>query len=296
MDVLSFFDGIACLREALKRANISVSSYYAAEISKPSIRVAQKNHSDIIQLGDVNNIHFTNHGMEVDESGSSMRCIGKPFRLIAGGSPCQDISNLNKKKEGLKGKKSSLFYKFLEAKEHYKDAYFLLENVSGTDTKIITKELKVRPIKLDSQWVIPQTRNRYYWTNIPVNSLPKRTTLTLQDILEENVDDRYYQTEAWNTWWLANRDFQLDKSYSTLNAKKAGCLTARMYASWNGNFIQDERGIRRLTPIECERLQTLPDNYTEGIRESERYKALGDCWTVDIITHILKHIPENKRM
>lgn len=276
MNVLSQFDGISCLQVALERAKKKVNKYYASEINKYSIQVTQKNYPNTIQLGDVRSIDFDSLG-RID--------------LLGGGSPCQDISNLNKRKEGLKGKKSSLFYKFLEAKEAFPNAYFLLENVSGTDTSKITRELKVRPIKLDSNWVVPQNRNRYYWTNIPVNSLPEKMHKKLTDILEKEVDERFYQNESWLKWWEKNKDFQLEKGYSTLNADKAGCLTARMYASWNGNFIEDSRGIRRLTVTECERLQTLPDGYTNCIPDKWAYHALGDCWTVDIVVHILKHIP-----
>ena len=277
MNVLSLFDGISCLQIAMERLGLSINNYYASEIDKNSIKVTQSNYPKTIQLGDVNDIDF-NSFQNID--------------LLGGGSPCQDISNLNKKKKGLKGAKSSLFYKFIEAKEKLNPPWWLLENVSGTDTNIITRELKKRPIKMDSNWVTPQNRNRYYWTNIPVNSLPQRRKTKLSDILEIKIEDKYYQSEAWNIWWLANKDFQLSKSYSTLNANKAGCLTARMYASWNGNFIQDEKGIRRLTVVECERLQTIPDHYTKGISDTAAYKALGDCWTVDIVAHILNHIPK----
>lgn len=277
MNVLSQFDGISCLQVALERAGHKVEKYYASEINKHSMKVTQHHYPKTIQLGNVNDINFNNLG-HID--------------LIGAGSPCQDISNLNKKKEGLKGRKSSLFYKFLEAKEAHPNAYYLLENVSGTDTKVITRELKKRPIKLDSNWVSAQNRNRLYWTNIPVNDLPKRKRILLSDILEEKVDEKYYCTEAWNTWWTVNKEFQLSKGYSTLNAQRAACLTARMYASWNGNFIQDSHGIRRLTHVECERLQTLPDGYTKMISDAAAYSALGDCWTVDIVAFILSFIPK----
>jgi len=71
-------------------------------------------------------------------------------------------------------------------------------------------------------------------------------------------------------------------------------LTARQYASWRGNYIEDSFGIRKLTPIECERLQTLHDNYTEGISDTQRYKCIGNGWTVDVISHIFSFI-EQKR-
>jgi len=290
MNVLSLFDGISCLQIALERIGVKVDRYYASEINKHSIKVTQTNYPNTIQLGDVNNIHFSNESIQL--IGESKLTISDKIDLIGGGSPCQDNSNLNKKKLGLKGAKSSLFYKFLEAKEAYPNAYYLLENVSGVATNDITRELKKRPIKLDSNWLTPQNRNRLYWTNIPVNTLPKRKNILLADILEESPHDKYYQNEGWLTWWLANKDFQLEKGYSTLNAQRAGCLTARMYASWNGNFIQDEKGIRRLTTIECERLQTIPDGYTSSISDKWAYHALGDCWTVDIIAHILKHMKD----
>lgn len=292
MNVLSVFDGISCGQLALQRAEIKVDNYYASEINKHSIKVTKTNFPRTHIMGDVLDIFFYEKHFEIKNGDSWLECDHGGINILLGGSPCQDISNLNQKKEGLKGKKSSLFYKFLEAKEAYKNAWYLLENVSGTDTKIITKELKKRPIRLDSNWLVPQNRNRYYWTNIPVNSLPIRKKIILQDILENEVDQKYYQTEGWNVWWEKNKKFQLDKGYSTLNATRAGCLTARMYASWNGNFIQDERGIRRLSTIECERLQTIPDGYTASITDKWAYHCLGDCWTVDIVAHILKHIPK----
>lgn len=276
MNVLSTFDGISCLQLALLRAKIKVDKYFASEIDQYAIQVTQKNFPNTIQLGDVNSIDY-------DSLGS--------IDFLGGGSPCQDISSLNKKRMGLDGVKSSLFWNFVEAKERLNPKAWLLENVSGNETARITSILKTRPIKLNSNYVSPQNRKRLYWTNIPVNSLPQRKTITLQDILETNVNEKYYQNENWLTWWLANKDFQLSKKYSTLNAKRAACLTARMYTSWNGNFIQDDKGIRRLTTVECERLQTIPDGYTSCIPDNHAYKALGNCWTVDIITHILKHIP-----
>lgn len=277
MNVLSLFDGISCLQLALKRANAAYDNYYASEINPHSIKVTQHNFPNTIQLGDVNEINW-----------DKLPAID----LLAGGSPCQDISNLNKHKNGLKGNKSSLFYKFKEAREAFPNAYYLLENVEGTDSKRITQELKRKPIKWNSNWLTPQNRNRLYWTNIPVNTLPDKKRISLADILQpaHEIDNRFYQKENWLTWWIANKDFQLEKGYSTLNADKAGCLTARMYASWNGNFIQDERGIRRLTVMECERLQTIPDNYTACISDKWAYHAIGDAWTVDIIAHILKHM------
>jgi len=67
---------------------------------------------------------------------------------------------------------------------------------------------------------------------------------------------------------------------------KSNCLTAA-----NFDYMRYEHPTyRKLTPIECERLQTLPDNYTEGVSNTQRYKGLGNGWTVDVIVHILQGI------
>lgn len=68
---------------------------------------------------------------------------------------------------------------------------------------------------------------------------------------------------------------------------KSNCLTAISHEyCWYDGYI-----VRKLTPIECERLQTFPDNYTAGVSNSQRYKMIGNSWTVDVISHILKNIP-----
>jgi len=279
MNVLSLFDGMSCGQIALERANVSVCRYFASEIEQQSIKVTQSNFPNTIQLGDIYQVN-SNDLPKID--------------LIIGGSPCQDISNLSKFKLGLDGNKSSLFYQYWRMWQETKPKYFLLENVVGNKKAIrtITKLMGVRPIKISSNWVSAQNRMRYYWTNIPVNSVPEKKRIKLKDILEENVDEKYYQNDGWLKWWQKNSEFQLAKGYSTLNADIAACLTKRMYASWNGNFIQDKKGIRRLTPIECERLQTVPDKYTEAADDKYRYEMLGNGWTVDIIAYILKHIPQ----
>lgn len=280
-NVLSLFDGISCLQVALRRAGIPIGAYYASEINSYAINVTQDNFPLTIQLGDVNTINW-----------DSLPKID----LLAGGSPCQDISNLNKKREGLNGKNSSLFWKFVDAKNKLQsknsNLYWLLENVRGTATKEISRHLGVRrPNYLNSNLIVPQDRNRCYWTNIPLNTIPMRKRSVLSDLLESSPSDEYYLNASWLTWWSNNKEFQLNKGYSRLNPDRAACLTKRMYASWNGNFIEDSKGIRKLTRNECERLQTLPDNYTKCIPLKHAYEALGNCWTVDIVTHILNHIP-----
>lgn len=275
MNVLSLFDGISCLQLALQKAGIEYTNYYASEINKDAIKVTQHHFPGTIQLGDVREIDF--------DSLPEMDFIGC-------GSPCQDISGLNNNGKGLLGEKSSLFYYFKKAKEKWPNAKFIAEQVQGKGSRLISSELKIRPMKLNSLLVTPQKRNRLYWSNIGVRELPRRSTLLLKDILEENVDLKYYQSAGWLVWWDKNSAHQIERSFSSINADYAYCLTARMYASWQGNFWKDERGIRRLTPIECERLQTIPDGYTSMISDNKAYEAIGNGWTVDIVAHILKYL------
>lgn len=277
MNVLSLFDGMSCGQIALERAGVKVDNYFASEIDKYAIKVTQHNYPNTIQLGDI--IKIKSEALPTID-------------LLIGGSPCQDISNLNKFKKGLDGEKSGLFYQYYRLWKELNPLYFFLENVSGSTSAIskISKIMGVHPIRLNSNLVSAQNRKRLYWTNIPIMSLPQNNYIALSDILDLQVDDKYYQSEGWLRWWQENKQFQLKKKYSSLNAKIASCLTKRMYASWNGNFIKDDKGIRRLTPTECEKLQTVTIGYTSVVDDKFRYEILGNGWTVDVISHFFKHI------
>jgi len=278
MNVLSLFDGMSCGQIALGRAGLKVDNYYASEIDKHAIKVTMNNYPNTIQLGNV-----------VDTKGSDLPNID----LLIGGSPCQDISNLNKFKMGLGGDKSSLFYQYWRMWQETKPKYFLLENVAGNKSAIasITKLMGVRPIKICSSWVCAQTRMRYYWTNIPVNTLPQRTNTKLVDILEAIVDEKYFLKDGRLKWLLgASGQRSLNKRFVGIDTDLAGCITKRSEGSWNCTYVTQNGRIRTLTPIEYERLQTVPDNYTSCVDDKHRYEMLGNGWTVDIIAYILKHI------
>lgn len=297
MNVLSLFDGMSCGQIALERAEIKVDNYFASEIEAESIKVTQFNYPKTIQLGDIKNISYTNGGIEIDESFSKIRVIGASIDLIIGGSPCQDISNLSKFQLGLDGEKSSLFYQYwrlyTEVKKVNPKVLFLLENVAGNKEAIrsITKIMGVRPIKISSNWVSAQNRMRYYWTNIPVNSLPSKKRITLGDILQKNVDERYFLKEGRLKWLTSESGAKsVSKRFTGIDPDKAGCLTKRGEKSWNCTYVTQNNKIRTLTPIEYERLQTVPDNYTSIVEDKFRYEMLGNGWTVDIVSHIFKHI------
>jgi site-specific DNA-cytosine methylase len=278
MRVLSLFDGISCGRVALQKAGITPEIYYASEIDKYAIKVSEKNYPDIVRLGDVREI--------------------KPFKvdLLIGGSPCQDLSIAKKNRKGLEGERSGLFWEYVRLWKECEPTYFILENVasmSKKDRDTITKTLGVEPILFNASLVSAQSRKRLFWTNIKV-TLPEDKGILLKDILESNaeVDDRmvsngkaYTLTASYNGAIVENsikrkqrtmvRIKELEKS-TTLSNGGAGLVKADT--------------VRKLTPVECERLQCLPDNYTEGISNTQRYKCLGNGFNAEVIAHILSSI------
>jgi len=289
LNVLSLFDGMSAGMIALERAGIEVDNYFASEIDKHAIKVSKSNWSNIIHIGDVTKVSYS-QGVLYTESGQ----YAVKIDLLIGGSPCQSLSNLGDG-SGLEGK-SGLFYHYLRIKEEIEaensELKFLLENVVGKKSGIdeISNLMKVDAVLFNSNLVSAQNRARYYWTNIKFE-IPSDKGLVVKDILEEDVPELSILTPGRAKWVVSGSGKQcFDKRYAILDPIKANCLTARSDASWNSNYVTREGQITRLTPIEYERLQTVPDNYTSCVRTSERYKMLGNGWTVDVIVEIIKSL------
>jgi len=291
LNVLSLFDGISCGRVALDRAGIKVDNYYASEIDKHAIAVSKDNWKDIIHIGDVTKVSYKD-GVLYTESGNYN--VGK-IDLVLGGSSCQSISNLGNK-EGLEGK-SGLFYHWLRIKNEVNPKYFLLENVVGKKSSLdeISRLVGVEPIKICSSLFSAQSRARLYWTNIEVSNKYPVTSPNLVDILVSWPGAESILTEGRLRWLLSDKGQAcVAKRYANINPTKAACLTARSDASWNCNYIEKNGQYRKLSCVEYERLQTLPDNYSMSVHTRERYKSIGNGWTVDVIAHILKGIVTDK--
>ena len=412
MNVLSLFDGMSCGQQALERAGIKVENYFASEIDKYAIQVAMANYPNTKQLGSV-----------VDLNGFDLPKID----LLIGGSPCQSFSFAGKRK-GMSTKdeqeiltlehylelksqgfefegQSYLFWEFMRLLNETKPKYFLLENVKMSkkwkDT--LSKAIGVEPILINSNLLSAQNRQRLYWTNIPNIEQPEDKGILLKDIIEHEVDDKYFLSEK-SMAWLNNRieekhkfipripnsieksnclkvggkgvddlivhnmmprsstngnggsghlsrndgktycldtgrtnaieivagTFRYDKGHEWRDDGKTGTLTTlgsrtnsgsihikseqiEIIATQIGNSEQfgnsiNDKGkaftlrkgnpngliinnkIRRLTPLECERLQTVKDNYTNFVSDTQRYRMLGNGWTVDVIAHIFKYI------
>ena len=417
MKVLSLFDGMSCGQLALNRLGIKVDKYYASEIDKFAIQVTQANFPETIQVGDVCNLKAEDY-QDID--------------LILAGSPCQGFSFAGKQL-AFDDPRSALFFEFIRLLKEIKPKYFLLENVKMKKEflEVITDQVsacypefqgkdlfggKIEPILINSALVSAQSRQRYYWTNIPNIEQPEDLGIVLRDILEddgqadlvgnggreafkENIQKGTCLTardwKGWNTYGMTGvqttpkqvgvasdinghdilkRVYSPDGKSPTLNAGgggnrepkvvSGGALRARSKdkdgknigwketkpkqmlelrkdekanavstvskdsivvsektnqinpskkASGRQPYIQErvfhkdgkshaltesfaertnvgehnELTWRKLTPLECERLQTVPDNYTNHVSKTQRYKMLGNGWTVSVISHIL---------
>jgi len=175
MKVLSLFDGISCARVALNRAGLKVREYYASEIDKYAIEIAQKNYPDTVQMGDIKNLLTNYTGHRFDN-----------IDLLIGGSPCQDLSIAKAGRKGLKGERSGLFYEYVRILQEVKPKYFILENVASMPKEAqetITKLLGVEPIMINAALVSAQNRKRLFWTNIKGITEPEDKEIMLKDIL-----------------------------------------------------------------------------------------------------------------
>ena len=416
MKVLSLFDGMSCGQIALDQLGIPVETYYASEIDKYAIQVTQANYPNTIQVGDVCNLNSKDFA-DVD--------------LIMGGSPCQGFSFAGKQL-AFDDPRSALFFEFIRLLKAIKPRYFLLENVRMKKEflDIISQEVSkcypemafgIEPILINSSLLSAQSRQRYYWTNIPNIQQPEDRGIVLRDILENDVGNelsdkaivdkpkqvgmasdikghdilrRVYSPEGksptLNSMGGGNREPKVaivnkkvnlkkyndeiainprnfggkgyvgtdeksvaltqpsgnnatlvrvkeeeepkvavsskrheiieknlgdritdetliigssqknaylgkDKSSSLTEAMGKGGGHVPMVRGKDSVAVNEDLTWRKLSCLECERLQTVPDNYTNHVSNTQRYKMLGNGWTVEVIKHILKNVINNEK-
>ena len=309
MRLLSLFDGISCGMLAIQRAGIPVENYDAFEIDKYAVTVSKNNFPDIVHHGNVFDGDFTKF---------------KGYDLLLGGSPCTYWSIAKRRETTSDGVGVKLFMEYVRALYESECKYFLYENNYSIHKNIkafISEQLGVEPIMINSALVSGQQRKRCYWTNIPNITQPEDKCIKLEDVLEKGISVNAEQTgksrtlkAQYSNTSLANAA-RKDNLAATMVAEPIrigqfgnGGLGERIYSVHGKSVSLKANGggggaktglykidlpdgdyiIRKLTPVEAERLQTLPDNYTEGISNTQRYKCIGNGWTVDVITHILK--------
>lgn len=321
-NVVSFFDGISCAQQVLKEIEIDIDMYYSFEIDNKAIEITQNNFPNTIQLGDVTLI-----------TENLLSTLPK-IDFVFAGFPCQDISVAGKQ-EGLKGKRSGLFYNFNESlewllKNNNPDIQFLVENVGGLtkdDRTKIEDCLGVKGIFLDSAMFSAQRRKRWYWTNIEQNKAYSECDDVLNDILENKRRIEFKTPEKMTKVYSLLSEGQNWRKLPLNNEERIKIEEARQRYRDRGKQVGGESGswklhskkeksitltstgikqkltrfvfkdnfgdIRYPTPIECERLQGLPDNYTKGLKTNERYKLIGNGWNIPTIKHLLKNINTN---
>jgi len=242
MKVLSLFDGMSCGQLALNRLGIKVDKYYASEIDKYAIQVTQANFPETIQIGDV-----------CDVKGKDYQDID----IIFAGSPCQGFSQAGK---GLAfdDPRSALFFEFIRLLKEIKPKYFLLENVKMKKEwlQIITEQVSacypeytnsnnlfgggIEPILINSSLLSAQSRQRYYWTNIPNVEQPEERGIVLRDILEDQPQDPTLMSDKFVAR-NGDRNCMIDKT-----KEKAHNLSAMEYVKngRQGNYLAcDENGV-----------------------------------------------------
>jgi DNA (cytosine-5)-methyltransferase 3A len=294
-NVLSLFDGISCGRVALQRAGICCANYYASEIDKYAMRVTQHRYPSTIQLGSV-----------IDVTKDQLPKID----LLLGGSPCQGFSFAGKGLN-LEDPRSKLFFEYVRILNECQPKYFLLENVRMKKEcmDVITEYLQVEPVLINSSLFSAQDRKRLYWTNIPLHPIEDRK-IYLKDILHvdppiqlflsEEIANRYQENP--NKKIVQNKSCVIGRlsKYQGDRVFDASCKASSLSASGGNNgagscnliFDPNNNRLRKLSVTECERLQTLPDEYTNvpDVPTTQRYKTIGNGWTIDVIAHILKGV------
>ena len=308
LNVLSLFDGLSCGQIALERAGIKVANYFASEIDKHAISVTLNNYPKTIQIGDVRGVSFKDG---VLTTGVGAFEIGKIDILFAG-SPCQGFS-MSGKQLAFDDPRSSLYFEFERLKREINPSYWLLENVKMKQEfkDVITERLGVSPVSINSKVVSAQSRGREYWTNIEF-TLPEDRGIKVEDILDNYTGNTISNTEVKLQLDVLLQTSKYSKNYSWCYDSTGRILVTRpdglkiqrigriafgqhqteIVMCFTTPYIFDGETIRKVTLSECERLQTVPVGYTSCVSDSQRYKMLGNGWTVDVVAHIFKGIKE----
>lgn len=299
MIVLSLFDGISCGQQALKELGVKCKMYLASEIDKKSIGIAKKNFPDTVHIGDVRNISFSENILKT-EKGSFY--IDDDVLLLAG-SPCQGFS-FNGKMLNFEDPRSRLYFNFLELYRSIKPRFFLLENVPMKQecVDIINSDLGHEGEEIDSSHFTAQRRKRIYWSNLKIESHPEGEKPVIEDII---FDDSYKnfthprisitkkKCKNYVQWDISGKGYKSQQDRAHYKNTQM-CTIPHANAQTKVNIVVDyEKDIyRRLHPVEGERLQGLPDHYTEliNISDSQRISAIGNGWNVPTVKHILKGI------
>lgn len=282
MNVLSLFNGMNTGRQALENVGIKVNKYYSSEIKPYAIELTQYHFPDTIQVGDVTKWRE----WDID---------WKSIDLVLSGSPCQDLSAAGKR-AGINGKKSSLFFTFVEILEHIKslnpNVLFLQENVgsaSKLDVGIMSRALGVYPVRINSSLLTAQLRDRYYWSNIKT----KKTMFDLVTDIPQPKDKGIFLKDIITSGEVEiNKHTCLNTLSGAMENSKQEYLLHRNETTGMITLIKENEKVRTVNKVEMCRLQGFPDNYCDILTSKKAGSLLGDGWTLPIIEHIFKFIKQ----
>lgn len=320
INVLSLFDGISCAKLALVKNEIPVSNYYSGEISGPALKIQNYNFSadtSFHPIGDVTKINGADYA----------HC----HFVVAGSPCTQLSSVNSVDRSGLDGKDSSLFYEFVrivkeikEAKPEGEKLFVLLENVASMPksekikiTEALSEALgeEIEPIRIDSALIAPAHRRRLYWSNLSGLTAPHVVQFSFQDILENGFTDKekanvilsnnvtltngltrhfkrsignvVYQSESFAKLPTEQKLYEYSIQLKNSGYKGQAGSAFDEYAYSNGYY-------RLPSVLESERMMTIPEGHVSKVPDvsrTEKHKAIGLSFTVDVVAHLLKDLP-----
>lgn len=287
--VLSLCGGIETGLLALQQLGISIKEYHTYEILPEAIAVSQYHFPWIVHHGDLIGADFTPY---------------KGFDLVIGGMCCQSLSRVRIEDKsvnnGLLGK-SGIVYELRRALDTIQPKWFMAENVvpsNKNDLGELNRIMGVSGILINSNRFSAQDRERYYWTNIPIGKIPENNPLVLKDVMENKVHDKYFYKKNFtildmnkkicarlevNTMEMSKRVYNPAFKCATLTCVNGG---------YNEKKVLDNGRPRKLTELEYERLQGLPDGFTDikmddrKLSYSKRCSLCGNAWTLPVVKHI----------
>ncbi|MCA9339289.1 MAG: DNA cytosine methyltransferase [Candidatus Saccharibacteria bacterium] len=308
MVVLSLFDGPSTGLAALKDAGIKVDKYFASEIDPHAIKVSAKNHPEVVQVGSVEDLFYKDGCLftgKWDADTRSYRDVQFIYNgvidLLIGGSPCQGFSKSGKNL-GFDDPRSRLFWHYARIMYEVGPKWFLLENVKMKKEwrDIISEELNIEPILLNSSLLSAQNRERYYWANWKITP-PADRGIVLAEVLQDQVD-RSLRVPNIRPYVIRRRGVKhvrpcairgrynsegvTEQRLEVREDVKANAVTTVSKDS----LVMVSETVRRYSITELERLQTLPDGYTEGVSETQRRKMIGNGWTMKMISEIFSQM------
>lgn len=275
---------------ALLKLGIPIREYHTYEILPEAIAVSKYHFPWVIHHGDLYEADF--HQFQ-------------RFDLLLAGTNCQSLSRCRIEDKsvnsGLDGT-SKIFFKAVEALKVIQPKYFMFENVipsSDEDLETMTKCIGVEPVLINSEIFSAQSRERYYWTNISLGDFPKESSLVLEDVMEKNVNEKYFYKQDFNILDMNKRvcaelkvnTFQMLRRI--YNPKFKCCTLTCVRGGYQEKKVFDNGRPRKLTEIEYERLQGLPDNFTNvtinnrKLNYSKRCSLMGNGWNEPTIEWIL---------